>query len=140
MLIKGRCHCGNLRFRLDWPGNPKEIPARACSCSFCTRHGGVWTSNPAASLDVEIADAKAVSRYAFGTGTAEFLVCQDCGVAPVATSTIDCRVHAVVNVNCFENVDPGMFVLASSNFDDEEEAERLARRQHNWIGTVRGAS
>ena len=140
MLINGRCHCGNIRIRLDWPGNPKEIPARACSCSFCTRHGGVWTSNPAAALDLEIADPKAVSRYAFGTGTAEFLVCQDCGVVPVATSTIDYRVHAVVNVNCFEGVDPAMFVRAASNFDGEEEAERRARRQRNWIGTVRGSN
>jgi len=46
MLIKGRCHCGNMVFELEWGGDPLEIPARACGCSFCVKHGGVWTSNP----------------------------------------------------------------------------------------------
>ena len=44
MLITGRCHCGNISFALDWQPEPTDIPARACSCSFCTKHGGVWTS------------------------------------------------------------------------------------------------
>src|SRR5438094_129248 len=46
MLIRGSCHCGNISFTLDWKPEPSEIPARACSCSFCTKHGGVWTSCP----------------------------------------------------------------------------------------------
>ena len=46
MLIEGRCHCGNIRFALDWQPDPETIPARACTCTFCTRHGGVWTSYP----------------------------------------------------------------------------------------------
>jgi hypothetical protein len=44
MLISGRCHCGNISFALDWRPEPSEIPARACICSFCAKHGGVWTS------------------------------------------------------------------------------------------------
>jgi hypothetical protein len=44
MLISGRCHCGNISFALDWQPEPSEIPARACTCSFCAKHGGVWTS------------------------------------------------------------------------------------------------
>ncbi len=46
MLIRGGCHFGNLRFELDWEGEPTGIPARACGCSFCVKHGGTWTSNP----------------------------------------------------------------------------------------------
>ena len=49
MIIRGGCHCGNIRFSLSWEPDPAEIPARACICSFCTKHGGVWTSNPRAS-------------------------------------------------------------------------------------------
>ena len=44
MLIHGKCHCGNISFSLTWEPDPGEIPARACTCSFCTKHGGVWTS------------------------------------------------------------------------------------------------
>ena len=58
MLIRGGCHCGNISFMLDWRPEPSEIPARACDCSFCTKHGGVWTSNPKGALRVQLKDPK----------------------------------------------------------------------------------
>src|SRR5471032_333934 len=79
MLIDGKCHCGNIAFVLDWPGEPSEIAARECGCSFCIKHGGVWTSNRDASLSVTLRHAGLVSRYAFGTETAKFYVCGRCG-------------------------------------------------------------
>ena len=74
MLIKGGCHCGNIAFNLRWADDAAGIPARACGCSFCIKHGGVWTSNPQAALAVVVADAAHVSRYTFGTRTATFHV------------------------------------------------------------------
>ena len=136
MQIKGSCHCGNITFTLNWVPEPAEIPARACGCSFCTKHGGVWTSNPRASLAMKIQDLASVSRYAFGTGTARFHVCAKCGVVPVVTSDIDNRLYAVVNVNAFEGVDPALLRRASTSFAGESEADRLARRRRNWIGEV----
>ena len=82
MLISGRCHCGNILFALDWRREASEIPARACTCSFCAKHGGVWTSCPTGSLTVSVKDRVCVSKYAFGTKTAEFHVCTACGVVP----------------------------------------------------------
>jgi hypothetical protein len=137
MLIRGRCHCGNIAFALDWRPEPAEIPARACTCSFCTRHGGVWTSCPGGSLEVRLRDPALVSRYAFGTGTARFHVCRDCGVVPVVTSEIEGCCYAVVNVNAFEDVAPSLLRRAPASFDGEDEAQRLARRQRRWIGAVR---
>jgi hypothetical protein len=137
MLIEGRCHCGNIAFTLDWEETSDGIPARACTCSFCTKHGGLWTSNPNARLDVRVSDARLVSRYRFGTRTATFHVCACCGGVPFVTSVIDDRVYAVVNVNAFENVPPAVLRRASASFDDETVDGRLARRQRNWIGDVR---
>jgi hypothetical protein len=54
MLICGSCHCGNISFELNWLPDPTEIPARACNCSFCTKHGGAWTSLPTGSLRISI--------------------------------------------------------------------------------------
>lgn len=136
MLIHGKCHCGNISFSLTWAPDPAEIPARACGCSFCVKHGGVWTSNPDGGLEVQVKDASMVSRYAFGTKTAEFHVCARCGIVPVVTSRIDGRLYAVVSVNAFEGVDPSLFRRASADFDGEDEASRLARRKRNWIGDV----
>ena len=136
MLIRGQCHCGNIRFALAWNPDPAEIPARACSCSFCTKHGGVWTSNPAGSLEVAIRDDAKVSRYAFGTRTAEFHVCAQCGIVPVVTSRIDGRLYAVVSVNAFDGVDASLLRRSPTNFDGEGTDSRLARRQRNWIPKV----
>ena len=82
MQIHGRCHCGNVRFTLHWQPEPREIPARACGCSFCTKHGGVWTACPGGRLSVTLADPGQVSHYAFGTKTAQFHICSTCGVVP----------------------------------------------------------
>lgn len=136
MLIHGRCHCGNVSFRLQWTPAPTGIPARACGCSFCRKHGGVWTSCPTGSLDVVIHDPALHSRYAFGTGTADFHVCARCGAVPVVTSTIEGRAYAVVNVNTLEGVDPALLRHAPVSFDGEEVGDRLARRKRGWIPNV----
>lgn len=135
MLIHGRCHCGNIAFSLTWEPDPAEIPARACSCSFCIRHGGVWTSNPGGILRV-IEDPSLTSRYAFGSRTAEFLVCARCGVVPLVTSRIEGRLYAVVSVNAFDDVDQARIRRMSASFDDEGDASRLERRKRNWIADV----
>ncbi|HKU87943.1 MAG TPA: hypothetical protein VJV77_16525 [Casimicrobiaceae bacterium] len=137
MLIKGRCHCGNVEFDLGWVGEAGEIPARACGCSFCTKHGGVWTSNPKATLAVSIVDPAFVSRYAFGTRTATFHVCARCGAVPLVTSEIAGRLYAVVNVNTLENVDRARLRHAAADFEGEDVESRLARRRRNWIPDVR---
>jgi hypothetical protein len=136
MVIHGKCHCGNISFDLTWEPDPAEIVTRACSCSFCVKHGGVWTSNPSGSLRIAVQDPAQVSRYLFGTRTAEFHVCTRCGIVPVVTSTIDGRVYAVVSVNAFEGVDPALLRRAAASFDGEGTDSRLARRKRNWIGDV----
>ncbi len=136
MLLRGRSHCGNISFDLEWEPDPVEIPARACGCTFCVKHGGVWTSTPGGKLKVVVENGSLVSRYQFGTKTAEFLVCARCGAVPVATSSIDGQLFAVVSVNALEGVSPSLLQRGSSNFDGEETGSRLARRKRNWIGSV----
>jgi hypothetical protein len=137
VLIHGGCHCGNIQFELTWNPDPAEIPARACGCTFCVKHGGVWTSHPASSLAITVSQPERASKYAFGTRTADFHVCSACGVVPVATSEIDGRLYAVVNVNTFNDVDPGMLRRAPASFDGEGVDARLDRRKGKWIGSVR---
>jgi hypothetical protein len=139
MLIRGSCHCGNVAFLLDWRPEPSEIPARACSCSFCLKHGGVWTSCPTGALTIEVKDPSRVSKYSFGTKTADFLVCAVCGAVPVVTSQIEGNTYAVVNVNAMEAVDPSMLKRSAVSFDGEDEASRLRRRAKGWIPSVRFA-
>ena len=137
MRIEGKCHCGNIRYVLDWPDDGTAIAIRACGCAFCTKHGGSWTSHPGAVLAAEVRDASLVSKYRFGTETADFYVCARCGAVPFVTSAIGDRSYAVVNVNTFEGVDPSSLVRTATDFDGEATGERLARRERNWIRTVR---
>ena len=136
MIIQGGCHCGNIRFSLTWEPDPVEIPARACTCSFCAKHGGVWTSNPRGKLVVAIEEQERVSNYAFGTRTAEFHICSRCGIVPVVTCRIDGRLYAVVSVNAFEGIAESLLRRAPASFDREDTATRLARRKRNWISDV----
>jgi hypothetical protein len=136
MLINGKCHCGNISFTLRWEPEPAAIPARACTCSFCVKHGGVWTSCPTGALQVSVREPALVSKYSFGTKTADFHVCSQCGIVPLVTSTIDGHLYAVVSVNAFEGVDPSLLQRAAATFDAETEETRLARRKRNWIANV----
>lgn len=137
MILHGRCHCGNIAFAVDWPGAAADIPARACGCSFCVKHGGVWTSHPASRMTVTVDDAAQVSKYVFGTRTATFHVCARCGAVPLVTSEIASRVYAVFNVNTLEDVDRAALRPTTANFEGESLESRLARRTRNWIGDVR---
>lgn len=140
MLVCGSCHCGNLSFELDWQPEPTEIPARACTCSFCVKHGGVWTSCPTGSLEIKIRDSSHHSTYSFGTKTAEFHICSSCGAVPVVTSEIEGRTYAVVSVNAMDGIDPALLRRSPASFEGEDEGTRLARRAKGWISSVQFVS
>ncbi len=137
MLIQGSCHCGNIGFTLTWDPDPTQIQGRTCDCTFCVKHGGVWTSNPKGALRVSVKDPFAVSKYAFATGTADFHICSRCGIVPVVTSTIDGHLYAVVSVNAFNNVDRSIVRRAPTSFEGESIDTRLARRTRGWISDVK---
>ena len=130
--IRGRCHCGNISFDLEWPGDAADMTARACGCSYCTKHGARWTSNPGGQVTVRVADRDALIKYRFGHQTTDFNVCAQCGNVPVTVCTIDGDTVAVVNVNTFEDLDSSSVKHIETDFDGETQAERLARRQRNW--------
>src|SRR5215471_15095793 len=78
------------------------------------------------------ADHSRVTRYRFGTKTADFHVCVTCGVIPIVTCVIEGIRYAVFNVNTFEKVDRSQLVETATNFEGETTESRLARRRRNW--------
>jgi hypothetical protein len=136
VTIEGACHCRNIRFVLRWPDTGSDIPVRMCGCTFCKKRTGSWTSHPDAELVAEIDDLSRVSKYRFGTKTADFYVCSVCGVVPFVVSEIDGNLYAVVNVSAFDNADSLSFTSSSTDFDGEDTGSRLGRRKRNWIPSV----
>ena len=108
--------------------------ARICTCAFCTQHRIRYISHPEAKLALHIGSAEKVNRYRFATGTAQFLICRECGVMPVVLGHQDGALQAVVNANTLEDFE--MPEAARVSYDGESLDERLARRQKNWIGSV----
>lgn len=134
--INGSCHCGNIRFVLLWPASEPAIVVRECGCTFCKKHAGAWTSHCGAELSATIGDTSIVSKYRFGTATADFYICSACGVVPFVLSDIENQKYAVVNVNSFHDGGNVSFSNTATDFDGENTADRLERRKRNWIPKV----
>ena len=135
--IEGGCHCGNIRWRFT-PARPlAELPVRRCTCSFCTKHGALYSSDPDGQLSVEIRRAEDLSVYQFATRATEPQVCRRCGVLPLILARIDGQLCAVVNLATADG-----FVIAAERIEDvsfehETAAERNARRARKWTAQVR---
>jgi hypothetical protein len=137
LILTGACHCGAVSYELLWPDPFDAVPARRCSCSYCTRFNGTWTSHPDASLIIDTSAGPPPGRYRFGTGTADFLFCKACGVTVAALCDTSGGQKAVVNINTLDDGQNLDFDHSDSDFDDESLAQRLDRRMDRWIGTVK---
>ena len=132
LRLCGGCHCGNLRLTLETLRDPGELTVRACSCSFCRRHGVRTVSDPAGRVEFVVGDPAQLSRYRFGLGTAQFLVCRACGVYVGAVIVEAGAAYAIVNINVLEA--PEVFAASTVpvSYDGETSAERRARRRARW--------
>ena len=74
-----------------------------------------------------------MSRYRFGLRTADFLVCQRCGVYVGAVCETPSGLKAVVNVNTLK--DRALFTqpIDPVDYDGETAQSRTARRAARWM-------
>lgn len=135
-VVTGGCHCGALKYRFVSPVPIAELPVRPCSCSFCVKHGGRYTSHPEGALRLEVSDPALLERYRFGHETADFLLCRHCGTLIAATCEIGGRLRGVLNINSAEQHDRFAPPAPPSRFDAEGRDDRISRRERNWIGEV----
>jgi hypothetical protein len=128
----GGCHCGNLELAFETAREPAELAVRACGCSFCRRHGVRTVSDPDGRLEVRVHDPAGLSRYRFGLGTAEFLLCRHCGVYVGAVMTEAQAAWAIVNVNALATPEAFAATAVPVSYERESETERRARRRARW--------
>lgn len=130
-LVAGRCHCGNLSLTFHPTRETAELGARTCMCTFCRARRLRWTSDAAGRVVIAVADAAGLSRYRFGTGTADFLICRRCGAVAAAVTTDEPEPRAVINVDFLDH--PEAFPeTGSRDFDGEDVAARQRRRAQHW--------
>ena len=132
----GGCHCGNLRLTLRLTQAPEAVRLRACGCSFCRANQTRTASDPAGKCEIWAADWREVSKYRFGTGTADFLICRRCGIYIGAACETPDGIRAVINTNCLEDRARFTGTPAPTDHDGETVENRMARRAANWTPTV----
>jgi hypothetical protein len=95
--VSGSCHCGNIHVELELTREARSYNPRACDCDFCRKHGAAYVSDPAGALRIRVRDATQLGRYRQGSGTAELLLCRNCGVLVGAWYRAERRHYAAVN-------------------------------------------
>jgi hypothetical protein len=131
VMLDGSCHCGSLTLQFETARAPDDLPVRLCGCTFCQKHRGRYTSDPAGHVTIRIDEAN-TSRYRFGLRLADFLICKTCGVF-VAAYEHGSPGRAVINLEVLARA--AEFVGSPVQFfayDAEDVAARTARRLKNW--------
>lgn len=128
----GSCHCGAIAITLTSDKKPEEMRVGRCGCSFCRRHGARTMGDPTGSVAFRSAP-NALSRYRFGLGITDYLLCAHCGtyvgaVMPEAEGAI-----GIVNVNALDIRDTFDAAPPLHHYDGEDEARRRARRRKFWM-------
>jgi hypothetical protein len=137
MSYAGRCHCGAIGFDYQTARAPAEWWVRACPCGFCRAHGALSTSDPLGLLAFRCSEPARLERYRFGLKTADFLLCQRCGVYIGALMSSEHARYGIINVNALAPLPSGLARPQSLSYEGENASERSLRREQRWT-PVRG--
>ena len=134
----GKCHCGAVGFRYSTEIDPADWSVRACQCSFCRAHDALSTSDPDGELGFTARDETLLQRYRFGLGTADFLLCRNCGSYLGAMVETSGGRFGIVNTRLLQPRPADIPAPAPATYDGEDAAGRIARRERRWsrVGMV----
>jgi hypothetical protein len=135
----GSCHCGAIKIAFTSDKAPEAMRVGRCACSFCRRHGARTSGDPAGSVEFR-AEPGSLSRYRFGLGITDYLLCAKCGtyvgaVRPDVGGQTGTGV-GIVNVNSLDIRDTFDSPPPLHVYDGEDEARRRARRRKFWMKTT----
>ena len=128
----GSCHCGAVKIQLASDKKPAEMRIGRCACSFCRRHGARTMGDPGGSVEFRAAP-NAVSRYRFGLGITDYLLCGKCGTYVGAIMEDEGRSIGIVNVNTLDIRDTFDPAPPLHVYDGENAEKRRARRRKFWM-------
>jgi hypothetical protein len=133
---RGSCHCGALAFEYETANVPTAWPVRACQCSFCLKHHGVYTSDPKGSVRFAHREPALLTRYRFGHKTADFIFCGRCGGYLGAVTEEDGRALMVINLHAFDPPIEGLPAAQPMDYDGETTGDRGLRRGQRWTPVI----
>ncbi len=133
--LTGSCHCGTIEITIGLPKPPADYRPRACDCSFCTKHGAAYVSDPAGRLGIVVNERGQAHEYSQGSGSARMLLCRKCGVQMAGLYRDGPRLFAAINVRMIDG---------AATFGDSQAAsprklspaEKVARWKSLWFADV----
>lgn len=128
----GRCHCGAVGYEYETAKAPADRPMRACQCSFCQKHGAVYTSDPKGVVRWTLADPSLLSRYRFGHKTADFVFCGRCGGYLGAVTEEGGQTLMVINTRSLDPRPEGLPAAQPMSYEGETTGNRDTRRAARW--------
>ncbi len=131
-VYRGQCHCGAVGYEFRTERAPAIWSIRACQCSFCLKHAGVYTSDSAGSVRFTHADPAQVTRYRFGHKTADFVFCGRCGGYLGAVTEEDGRALMVLNIHSLDPRTEGLPDAQPMSYEGENPDDRNIRRSARW--------
>lgn len=129
---RGACHCGAISFEYLTNKRPAEWSVRACQCRFCRAHNALSTSESSGELSFSASNARHLRRYRFALGTADFLLCANCGVYIGAVIEVGEGFRGIINTHALLEQDDDLAAPGPITYDGEDVAGRVARREERW--------
>lgn len=127
-----RCHCGAVQARYQTSLAPAAWSIRACQCSFCKAHAALSTSDPNGRLTFMAVDPTSLHRYSFGTRSAAFLICRNCGVYIGARMESEKGHFGILNIRALSPVPTSLPEPAARDYGNEDVGTRRSRREVLW--------
>jgi hypothetical protein len=128
----GSCHCGAVQIAFTSDRKPEDMRVGRCGCSFCRRHGARTMGDPAGQVEFRAAPGT-LSRYRFGLGITDYLLCAQCGAYVGAVMPDNGKAIGIVNVNSLDIRDTFDPAPPVHHYDGEDETRRRARRRKFWM-------
>ncbi|MGI9262821.1 MAG: hypothetical protein ACR2QR_12330 [Woeseiaceae bacterium] len=90
------------------------------------------TSDPEGELIFTAADPDMLQKYRFGLGTADFLLCRNCGIYVGAAIESGNGCFGIINTHALEDDLPDVANPLPINYDSENTEGRVSRRGERW--------
>ena len=129
---RGGCECGGVRFQYLTDTPLTELPVRSCQCEFCRPRAALYSSEPSASLHIEVKDRRILYAHRFGTRSADFMHCARCNNLVYVRCDIAGKQYAIVVVSALAGELPDWQATAM-DYEGERLQQRLSWRAECWI-------
>lgn len=133
--MHGSSHCGQLKITFSTSKNPADIHPRACDCSFCSKHGAAYISDPGGKLLIERSHADAICEYRQGSNAARLLLCRACGVLVGVVYHHSSGLYGAINTRCLDG-ETGLGEASPASPQLLSADEKVSRWLSLWVPNV----